>query len=148
MINAIYRFSNNKYIYQHWVTFIKLSFYQIKSAFEYKDNIILINDEKINPDQIKEYYKGHIYALDLNEYRVLYTINPYNDNRRCYIFKPLKRMNVALSFDLAFLEIWNLNTVQCNTKIFMFETLRVFELENCQLVLMSKRGIKVINVKY
>ena len=125
MINAIYRFSNNKYIYQHWVTFIKLSFYQIK-----------------------EYYKGHIYALDLNEYRVLYTINPYNDNRRCYIFEPLKRMNVALSFDLAFLEIWNLNTVQCNTKIFMFETLRVFELENCQLVLMSKRGIKVINVKY
>ena len=92
--------------------------------------------------------EGHIYALDLNSNKFLYTINPYGDYRYCFIFEPLKRMNVALSFDLAYLEIWNLESVQCNTKIFMFETQRVFELDNCQLVLMSKRGIRVVNAKY
>ena len=55
--------------------------------------------------------KGHVYALDLNEYKVLYTINPYDDWRYCLIFEPLKRMNVALSFDFSFLEIWNLELV-------------------------------------
>ena len=93
-------------------------------------------------------YKGHIYALDLNSNKFLYTINPYGDYRYSFIFEPLKRLNVALSFDLAYLEIWNLESVQCNTKIPMSETQRVFESDNRQLVFMSKRGIRVVNAKY
>ena len=92
--------------------------------------------------------KGHVYALDLNEYKVLYTINPYDDWRYCLIFEPLKRMNVALSFDFSFLEIWNLELVQCNTKIFMFETRRIKELDDCQLVFISQIGIRLVNAKY
>ena len=118
---------------------------QTVSAFEYKPNIVLIKEG----DSYSERNNfSHVYALDLNEYKFLYQINPYGDYRYCFIFEPLKRMNIALSFDLAYLEIWNLESVQCNTKIFMFETQRVFELDNCQLVLMSKRGIRVVNAKY
>ena len=117
----------------------------ITSIYEYKNGCVLIRDigyhENIS-------YLSHIYALDLNVNKFLYTINPYGDYRYCFIFEPLKRMNVALSFDLAYLEIWNLESVQCNTKIPMSETQRVFESDNRQLVFMSKRGIRVVNAKY
>ena len=123
----------------------RISSFRVTSVYEYQDNVVLIRDIG-SQTPIRE--EGHIYALDLNANRFLYTINQYGDNRYCFIFEPLKRMNVALSFDLAYLEIWNLESVQCNTKIFMFETQRVFELDNCQIVLMSKRGIRVVNAKY
>ena len=124
----------------------RIGVFRIVSVYEYKDNVVLIRDVGGQTALRKE---GHVYALDLNNYKFLYSLNPKGcGHRYCFIFEPLKRMNVALSFDLAYLEIWNLDIVQCNTKIFMFETQRVFELDNCQLVLMSKRGIRVVNAKY
>ena len=123
----------------------RIAVFRIISVYEYKDNVVLIRDIGGQTALRKE---GHVYALDLNNFKFLYSLNPKGCHRYCFIFEPLKRMNVALSFDLAYLEIWNLDTVQCNTKIFMFETQRVFELDNCQLVLISKRGIRVVNAKY
>ena len=85
--------------------------YKVINAYEYKNNIVLFRDCEAHHYKEDEIVKGHVYALDLNEYKVLYTINPYDDWRYCLIFEPLKRMNVALSFDFSFLEIWNLELV-------------------------------------
>lgn len=66
----------------------------------------------------------------------------------CDIMYRLSNGKVILRFDINFLEIWDFDLIQCDTKICAFEVTSIQELEDKRILLISSGGIQIMNLKF
>lgn len=125
---------------------------RIESREEYTytiKDIIKLNETSVLIKEKETYFKerGHVYIYDVPNQTVLQKIQPYEINYYCDIFKELSKNRVALRFLTDWLEIWDLEVIQCQVKISVFEVERIEEISNNRIIAYSDHGIQIIHLK-
>ena len=115
-------------------------YFRVNGILPIRKDIVLIRETE-------GYYRNSsvVYLYNARLDQIIYQIDKYT---RCDIFHRLSNGNIILRFDFNFLEIWDFNLIQCNTKIFAFEVSSIKEIDNKRLVLISEGGIQIMNLKF
>ena len=55
---------------------------------------------------------------------------------------------IALRFKVSYIEIWDFNLMQCNTKIDAIEAKNIKEIDNNVFGIMNEFGIQIMSIKF
>ena len=90
----------------------------------------------------------YIYIYNAKDNTIIRHIQPYNTNYYCDIFYRFYNGKFALRFKVSYIEIWDLNLMQCNTKIDAIEAQNIKEIDKNIFGIIGDHGIQILSIKF
>ena len=114
------------------------------------DGLLKISDELVLVREVERNQKilGYLYIYNIRNNTVISHIQPYEVNYYCDILYPFHNGKFALRFKVSFIEIWDFNLMQCNTKIDAIEADSIKEINTNAFAVMSSNGIQIMSIKF
>ena len=114
------------------------------------DGILKINEELIlvRERECNQNVYGHVYIYNARYNTIISHIQSYDKNYYCDIFYRFHNGKFALRFKVSYIEIWDFNLMQCNTKIDAIEAQNIKEIDKNVFGIIGDHGIQIMSIKF
>ena len=117
--------------------------YCIDGLLKISDELVLVREVERNQNIL-----GYLYIYNIRNNTIISHIQPYEENYYCDILYRFHNGKFALRFKVSFIEIWDFNLMQCNTKIDAIEAKNIKEINTNAFAVMSSNGIQIMSIKF